>query len=458
MDGKLAVALEASDDQLPSYSDDLTQKEKQETLRRWHLRQRQQVKPETGYRGPVRHIWDRILISSSIQFEDNLRIEKQATLMLRNPKYLLRVSKRAEPFIHYILEEIRKRGLPAELALLPVIESAYRPTARSRSRAVGLWQFIPSTSRFLGMKTNWWYDARQDLVVSTKYALDYLSFINKKFDGDWLLTLAAYNAGHGKVSRAIERNRKAGKPTDYWSLRLPKETMDYVPRFLAVTHIFTRANDYQVLLHAVPNQPFFHIISIKDQIDLNVAAEVAGISARDIRHYNAGFLRGVTTPDGPHRLLLPVQHAQYFAIKLAKLPKQKYLRWVKHTVKRGNTLTSIALRYGTSVNSLKRANKLRSPLIRPGEQLLIPLSKRKPTRKLTQRRNRHTPANGKYYTVKSGDTLWSIAKRHKLTLGRLIQLNKLKKNSVLRPGQYLLTDANALKNDDVKELVSRQDD
>lgn len=425
------MALEAGADAPPAYSE-LTQKETRETLKRLQRMRQRQLH---GYQGPIRHVWDRILRDSRIRFEDNLRIERQATIMLRNPSYLQRVSQRAEPFIYFILEEIKKRDLPAELALLPVIESAYRPTARSRSKAVGLWQFIPSTSRFLGMKKNWWYDARRDTIVATKYALDYLSTINKKFKGDWLLTLAAYNAGHGKVSRAMAKNRRAGKPTDYWHLNLPKETMDYVPRFLAVSRLFTHADDYQVSLYQVANKPYFTTISIDHQVDLNVAAEIAGIPAKTLRHQNAGFLRWATAPDGPHRLILPLQYAKGFKTRLSGLSEQERLRWVKHTVERGDTLTGIALRYNIGVSLLKNTNKLRSSLIRPGDELLVPLSGKQ---SLAKKKKIHELPNGKYYIVKNGDTLWKIARRHKLSLNKLIRLNKLKKSSVLRPGQRLL--------------------
>jgi membrane-bound lytic murein transglycosylase D len=421
---------------VPAYSK-LTQRETEATLKRLQeIRQRLQYGRFGDYKGPIRHVWDRILAAPSIRYEDNLRVEKQATVLLRDKKFLKRVSLRAEPFIYYILEEIDKRRLPRELALLPVIESAYRPTAISRSKAAGLWQFIPSTSRFLGMKTNWWYDARKDVITSTRYALDYLSTINKKFDGDWLLTLAAYNAGHGTISRAIARNRKRGKATDYWHLRLSTETMNYVPRFLAATRIFTRPQDYGVDLHKIANRPHLGIANIDSQMDLKLAAELAGLSPEAIKTYNPGFLRWTTAPKGPHRLALPLNKLNRFKQKFAQLDKHDRLRWTQYKVRKGDTLSRIGNQHGVTVSALKSANNLKGTLIRIGQVLEIPRSGSSYRARSNSVKSQDSRQQG-YYIVKKGDTLWQIARRHNMTTAALLALNNLKPDAIIQPGQRL---------------------
>ena len=442
-DQQTAVLIDENN--LPIYGD-LTQQETQATLKKLQqMRAAKQAAKDNAhqrYQGPIRHIWDRIFANQKIHFESNIRIERQINFFLNKPGYLKRVSQRAEPFIYYIVEELAKRKLPADLAFLPIIESAYRPTARSRSSAVGLWQFIPSTSRFLGMPNNWWYDSRRDTLTATQHALDYLQFINEKFNGDWLLTLAAYNAGHGKVSRAIALNAKQGKPTDYWHLKLPRETMFYVPNFLAISHIFQYSQQFQVDLHPVPNQPFFTVINLPGQIAISQAAETTGLSVKQLRHYNAGFLRTFTPPNGPHRLILPLNYADRFNQALPQLAKQKPFHLVHHTIKRGDSLSRIALRYGSKIAMIKQFNKIKGSMIYPKHTLLIPVPI---TNKTTAMKKAHRiqarQTKGSYYTVRLGDTLWDIAQAFNMKLKNLLSLNQLNSKSILQPGQKILIKA-----------------
>ena len=427
------LAAEGRED-MPGYSD-LTRQETEATLKRLQTI-REKLSGRKGlYTGPIRHVWDRVLAQPLIQYEDNLRIEKQATVLLRDKSYLNRVSHRANPYAFYILEEIDKRNLPRELVLLPVIESAYKPNARSRSSAMGLWQFIPSTSRFLGMKTNWWYDARRDIVTSTQYALDYLQTINKKFDGDWLLTLAAYNAGHGRVSRAVARNRQQGKPTDYWSLKLPRETMNYVPRFLATSRIFTHPGDYGISQHPVKNEQHFAIVPVESQLDLKLAAKMAGMSPKELKVYNPGFLRWTTDPNGPHRLVLPLDKINRFKRQFSQLAKEDRVQLTEHKVRSGDTLTGIAMRYGTSVSVLKSTNKLKGSMINVGQVLQVPRGSK--ARSMVTSRHKTSNAKPGIYIVKRGDTLWKIARSHNMTTSALLKLNNLNKKAVIQPGQRL---------------------
>jgi membrane-bound lytic murein transglycosylase D len=434
------------EDAVPSdkygYSE-LTKHETEQTLKRLQqIRQQLNKHHSLAYKGPIRHVWDRAHANYRIKYEDNLRIEKQATLLLRDPDYLYRVSRRAEPYVYHIIQEIEQRGLPGEILLLPVIESAYRPNAVSRSKAVGLWQFIPSTARFLGMKQDKWYDARRDVVVSTHYALNYLTKLNKLFDGDWLLTLAAYNGGQGTIQRAIERNRRLGKPTDYWSLKLTKETHNYVPRFLAASRIFANPTDYVVNIHPVANRPYFSNIDAGGQMELKLAAEIAGISMDELGRLNPGYRRWATPPTGPHNILLPTHTSNRFKLALANLPDSKRMRWSQHIVKRGDTLSAIASSYGVSVTTIKQSNKLKGTLIRVGDRLLIPMSPGKKgayqVASLDSGPPKKAPAlDQDFHIVRQGDTLWRIARLYKLDIETLIALNKLRKDSVIHPGQRL---------------------
>ncbi|WP_315983143.1 transglycosylase SLT domain-containing protein [Aliamphritea spongicola] len=238
---------------------------------------------------------------------DQPRIATQFKWYASHPQYMQRVGQRSSRYYHYILNRIKERGLPTELALLPVVESAYDPFAYSSGRASGPWQFIPSTAKYFGIKSNWWYDGRRDIITSTEKALNYLEQLNKRFDGDWLLALAAYNAGGGTVSKAMRKNREAGLPTDYWSLKLPRETMAYVPKLLAVSKLVRDAEQHQLVLPTLNNQPYFEIIDIGSQIDLAQAAKMANISTQELYQLNPGFNRWATDPSGPHRLLIPVK-------------------------------------------------------------------------------------------------------------------------------------------------------
>ena len=433
-DAARTVILEDEDNSQASPYSELTRQEAEETIRRYHKIRSTMGKQRARHTGPIRHVWDRISAHRQIDFEDNLRIEEQATYLLRDKDYIYQLSRRTEPFIYFILEEIDKRGLPAELALLPVIESAYHPNAVSRSNAVGLWQFIRPTSRFLGMQKNTWYDARRDIIISTRKALDYLATLNEKFDGDWLLTLAAYNGGHGTISRAIARNQRNGLATDFWSLRLVDETRNYVPRFLAATLIYTQPEDYAVELYDVSNKPFFAAVDAGSQLDLKLAATMAGISHTMLKKLNAGYLRWSTPPNGPHRLLIPINKAKQFKRQLAKLPSSRRLQWGKHTVTHGETLTGIALRYGTTISHLKKVNRITGYLINIGTELRVPLIRKKSA---TTMRPRIKKGDPDYYVVQSGDTLWEIARQHGLTLHNLLALNHLEHGVVIKPGQQL---------------------
>ena len=234
---------------------------------------------------------------------DRRAVDDQLRWYAANPDYLQRAFGRADLYLYHIVTELERRGMPLELALLPVVESAFEPYAYSRARASGLWQFIPGTGSRFGLKQDWWYDGRRDIVESTRAALDYLQYLHDEFNGDWLLAIAAYNCGEAMVERAAQANRAAGRPVDFWSLWLPGETRAYVPKLLAMKRLVMDPETYGLSFSPIPNQPYFARVPTHGQINLKLAAEIAGISPEDLYELNPAFHRLATDPSGPHFLL-----------------------------------------------------------------------------------------------------------------------------------------------------------
>ena len=375
-------------------------------------------------------IWQRMKTLYALPEIQHDRIERHVNWYLNHPEYLSRIQTRATPYLHFILDEIEKQGIPGEIALLPAVESAFKPEAYSPSHASGLWQFIPSTGRYFGLKQTPWYDGRRDVVASTQAAVSYLKQLSEEFEGNWLLALASYNAGKGNIRKAIRKNRKKGQKTDYWSLRLRRETMNYVPRLLAIAKIFSDPERYHLALNDIPNKPHFEIITLDSQIDIKKAAELAQLPVDDFLKLNPAFNRWMTSPNGPHRLLVPKDKAAIFKKNLAKLPKTERVEWRHHTVKKGESLNLIARKYRVSIASIKSRNHLHSNRIKTGNQLLIPLSDRPRLVAGSQ--------NMQHYTVKRGDSIWKIARRFSVSQRNLVRWNRLSFKKPLRLGQRLL--------------------
>jgi membrane-bound lytic murein transglycosylase D len=380
-------------------------------------------------------LWKQMRQGFRLDGEDHARVERQIRAYSRNPAQVEKVFKRASPYMAYILGEVQQRGFPTSLALLPFVESGYDPFAYSTGRAAGLWQFIPGTGKSYGLEQDWWYDGRRDVVASTQAALDHLGSLHQEFDGDWLLALAAYNAGSGTVHTAIGHNRKAGRPTDYWHLRLPAQTMDYVPRLLAIREIVQHPGRYGVSLEPIEASPSFIVVDIDGQIDLGIAAELAGMKTGELLQLNPGFNRLATHPDGPQQLAIPVDRLGTFLDNLDNLPDDKRIRSVRHTVKRGETLSGIAARYHTRVQVLQASNHLRGTLIRPGQDLLIRTGATTPNELALLPQQR--VAIRSVHTVRNGESLWSISRRYGVSVSQLRGWNGLSGHSVIRPGQHL---------------------
>lgn len=384
-------------------------------------------------------VWDRMLSLYALPEMDNARIDREINFYLKNPQYLSRVQQRAEPYLFFILNEIETKNIPGELALLPVVESAFRPDAESPAQASGLWQFIPPTGRMYGLEQNSWYDGRRDVIESTQAATTFLKQLSEEFNNDWLLALASYNAGSGNIRHAINKNSSKGLATDFWSLDLNRETAAYVPKLLAVAKIFANPDKYNVDLHQIANEPYFELVDVKSQIDLNKAAELAQTPVDDFLKLNPAFNRGSTAPNGPHRLLIPVEKADAFKEKLAELPDHELIKWEHHTVAKKETLNSIAKTHHTTVAQIREVNHLDDAKIAHGETLLIPMSYQSikgQSEKAASVSSSRPPKTVKY-TVKRGDTLWSVSRRFSVDKNDLLKWNRLSAKSVLKAGQKL---------------------
>ncbi|MEM7294731.1 MAG: transglycosylase SLT domain-containing protein [Pseudomonadota bacterium] len=279
------------------------------------------------------NLWHHIRENMRWEYASNERIEAQLKWFARHPSYINRVVERSKPYLFHIVMELQKNDMPVELALLPVVESAFQPFAYSFGRATGLWQFIPSTGKAFGLKQNWWYDGRRDVVASTDAAIRFFTELHDEFSGDWLHALAAYNAGPAKVRRAIRRNSKKGASTSYWDLRLPRETHNYVPKLLAIVELVKNASLHQIELPPVETEPYFATVNIGAQLDLSRAAEMANTDIEELYLLNPGFNRWATAPDGPHRLLVPIDQRENFVTALRSLPEDQRISWTRHTIK-----------------------------------------------------------------------------------------------------------------------------
>jgi len=399
----------------------------------------------SGHCQPEADLWSRIRAGFALHEHDHPRIANDLAWYERHPRYMERVSERATPYLHLIVEELAAREMPMELALLPVVESAFQPFAYSHGRAAGIWQFIPGTGRRFGLQQTWWYDGRRDIGESTRAALDYLAYLHRFFDGDWLHALAAYNAGEGTVRRAIRRNQNAGRPTDYWSLDLPRETEGYVPKLLALSRLVNNPPAFGQILPSIADEPYLTRIEIGSQIDLDLAAELAGLSIEQIYLYNPGYNRWATDPNGPHSLKVPLSVAGQFQQNLADYPAGERISWARYQVKSGDALGPIAQRHKTTVELIRQVNNIRGNTIRVGDTLIIPVARTDLNRyrlsanqRLEAQQNRERQGHRVEHRVREGDTLWGISRQYGVGIQQLAQWNGMAPRDTLRPGTTLV--------------------
>ena len=368
-------------------------------------------------------------------------VDQQLRWYASNPDYLQRAFGRADLYLYQIVTELERRGMPLELALLPVVESAFEPYAYSRARASGLWQFIPGTGSHYGLKQDWWYDGRRDIVESTRAALDYLQRLHDEFDGDWLLAVAAYNCGEAMVERAVDMNRAAHRPVTFWDLWLPGETRAYVPKLLAMKRLVRDPETYGLEFSPIPNSPYFARIATYGQVNLKIAAEIAGVSPEELYELNPAFHRWATDPAGPHYLLLPVDAADVFSENLEQLSPDQRLGVNHYSVRRGDSIASVARKFHTSVNVIRELNDLTGGLT-VGDDLRVPSAVSELPAKVMLAAARvdghgRSLRRAHVQVVRRGESLWTIARRNGMNVNTLASLNGMHPGDTLRAGQHI---------------------
>jgi membrane-bound lytic murein transglycosylase D len=449
-------------------------------------------------------VWERLVHSFELpECSDHEASLKWAQWYADRPEYMARIFKRAQPWIFFITEELERRQLPGELALLPIVESAYDPFAYSSGRAMGAWQFISSTGKNYGLNQNWWYDGRRDVWASTHAALDYLTYMNDMFEGDWLLALAGYNSGENRVMRQVKKNTRAGKPADFWNLKLPRETRGYIPKLLGLTCLFENPEQYDFEIPATADRQVITSVDLGRQTDLVLVSQMASVPIDVMFTLNPGYNRWATSPDGPYRVVLPVEGAELLQASLKEMDPSALMKWDQVVVKSGDSLSRIAARHNVPVAVLRSSNDIDGDLIRIGQKLRLPRDDRllvdplyaqaalelqtlqsgliaaqrvshrvRPGESLSviarryhvsvkdlQRWNNiadprtlragktitvfHSPtqpaASGGtvQYVVQRGDSLWTIARKHKVKVNDIKSWNSLGNNTVIQPGQSI---------------------
>lgn len=388
----------------------------------------------------ARNLWKTLAHNFQLSGEtpSNPAVKKQIQWYLDNPLYLQTVVNQAKPYLYYIYQQVKARGLPPELVLMPMVESAYDPFAiNPHSGATGLWQMMPGTASGFGLRVDWWYDGRRDIAASTSAALDYISYLGDFFDKRWLLAIAAYNAGEGTIQRAVDHNSHLGKPTDFWHLDLSEETSSYVPKILALATIIKHPNRYPINLPKVKQAPYLAEVNMNSQINLIKAAQMANIDLKRLAKLNPGYNRWATDPHGSNTLLIPVTKVDHFIKELKKHPASQRVTWYRIRVQKGDSLAKIAHKYDTSADLIKQINRLNTTHLYPGEALLVPSQQKKITEELLDKvgyfnKKLHDvpDSNVIHYRVKQGDSLSSIAKHFDVSAHQIKFWNKLSGNTI----------------------------
>jgi membrane-bound lytic murein transglycosylase D len=401
------------------------------------IEERAPIKTVDGTR-PRDDLWQHVRKGFAMPDLDNELVRKQVSYYASHPEYLQRIFDRSRLYLYHIVGEIERRGLPSELALLPMVESAFNPMAYSRARASGLWQFVPGTGKRFELQQNWWYDERRDIVDSTNAALDYLTDLYS-MHRDWHLALASYNWGEGAVARAVAKNRKAGKAVDYASLRMPRETRWYVPKLQALKNIILDPQRYGVELAPIANEPYFVQVNETPDMDLQLAAKLAEMPVEEFLALNPGFNRPLIRSSEAARIVLPSEKVQVFYDNLAKHDGKSLVSWRVYHPKPGEKFGAIAKKFGVTLAELKKVNGVPARSSRLPSVLVVPTREEaRAAAKLPVMYAPPIPVRGTMgivHRVKAGETLSSIAARYRVSVALLKRWNRL--GSTLRVGQKI---------------------
>lgn len=415
-------------------------------------------------------------------YPDNPDVQAQLKWFMHNQAYLDRTARRAAPYMYYIAQQVKARHLPSELVLLPIIESAYNPFVSSSAGAAGLWQLEPGTARNFGVSQDFWYDGRRDINASTKAALDYFTYLQNLFGGNWLLAIAAYNTGEGNVASAIRRNARLGLSTDFWALPVAAETKSYVPRLLALAIIISDPGRYHIQLPPISNSPYLGEVEVSSQLSLEKAASLAGVSLDELKTLNPGYRRNTLDPNRPYKILLPIDRVNFFRESLLRATSSASSNglWGRYKIQDGDTWAGISKQFSTPASLLQQINKMQDSTPPAGQILLIPENEHnegaiaaattaanatpentenngsqiaapdlsdaadldKDAMQHYEKQNEH-PAEGlrliKFtHTIRRGETLARVASHYKVSTEELAHWNHLSTHSTLRPGKKLI--------------------
>jgi membrane-bound lytic murein transglycosylase D len=387
-----------------------------------------------GERDRAADLWRRIIIEFKMTPPSRRHIEAAVANLQRSGDFISAATQRAGPYLHFIYQEIERRRLPFEIALVPIVESGYAPRATSPEGAAGLWQLMAATGHRFGVHQSRWYDGRRDIIASTHAALEYFEQLRDRFNGDWLLVFAAYNCGERTVERAIEHNQRAGRPTDFWSLELPRETELYVPKLLALIEVLSHPEAHGVTIADISYAPYFGSVDVEGALDMNRVIAWSGVSAEEFEALNPGFRTRYSVNGAPTRVLLPKEKTEIVAAAIASLSGDDRMAPRAYTIASGETLSHIATRAGVTIAALKRANGMRSSRIHAGQSILIPVPG-----SITDASDAFDSdiANAAVHVIAMGDTLWDLARLYGTTTDQLAAANGMRPDQTLRPGREL---------------------
>jgi membrane-bound lytic murein transglycosylase D len=380
-------------------------------------------------------LWERIRQELSWHTMQSPQVDSARKQILRQPNYFPNISDRADYYLYYIVEEVKRRDMPMEIALIPLVESSLNPFASGPAGAAGLWQIMPATGTHLGLERNSVYDGRKDLQDSTTVALDYLESLYEEFDEDWLLALAAYNSGAGTVTRAREANEARGLDTDFWSLNLPGHTREYIPKVVALAQVLADPERFNMDIPSVENAPSFEVVDTEKPLEMAQAAELAGVDVDTLRALNPGQLGKSVAPNESGELLLPVGTRNRFEYNIALLSPEELVQSRTYKIKAGDNLGAIASKFDTDVALLQKVNGMHGSDIHAGDTLRIPGDgsvefSQKPAAGTAVR-------TSQTYLVRDGDTLTGIARTFNVSVSDILTWNALKADAHIRPGQQL---------------------